>query len=133
MGHAQQKIEPVICPYCDKPAELVDSSVIYGPFKPDFGKFWHCSPCDAYVGTHRNSPRHAPLGRLANKTLRHWKMRAHAAFDPLWKSGRMTRVRAYDWMARRLEIPKEKAHIGKFDVEQCQKLVELMETLNNNV
>lgn len=112
----------VICPYCGQPAKLTDSTHLYGG--RSYGLVWDCRPCDAYVGVHRNSPKHAPLGRLANKELRTWKMKAHAAFDPLWKSGRMSRKDAYRLMQRLLGVGKKDAHIGMFDVGQCRRLVE---------
>ena len=42
----------VICNYCGLSATLVDGTVIY-PHRRDVAakKYWHCSPCDAYVGT----------------------------------------------------------------------------------
>ena len=119
----------VICPYCQNPAKLVDSATIYRG--RDYGKLWRCDPCDAHVGVHRNSPDYAPLGRLANKELRQWKMRAHAAFDPLWKTGRhgspsrgMRRAEAYRWMREALGMTQEEAHVGKFDVPECKRLIQ---------
>jgi hypothetical protein len=120
----------VECPYCHNDAELVHSSVIYGYKDKNYGMFWLCVPCDAYVGTHKNSSFHAPLGRLANKELRRWKQNAHAVFDPIWKDHRrpdcVSRKAAYAIMAKLLGLPKDKAHIGKLDIEQCKKLVELL-------
>jgi hypothetical protein len=75
------------------------------------------------VGTHKNSPTHAPLGRLANAELRRAKMAAHAAFDPWWKSGRMTRREAYQKLASLMSMDPKDAHIGMFDVEQCKTVV----------
>ena len=113
------------CPYCDREARLVKGDVIY-PKRQDLatGLYWLCEPCDAYVGCHKGTRN--PLGRLANAELRQAKMRAHKAFDPIWKSGRMTRRQAYAWLATRLEIPKGQAHIGMFDVETCLKVVQIM-------
>lgn len=115
----------IICPYCRNPAELVDSAIVYGK---SYGMIWDCRACDAYVGTHKNSPNHAPLGRLANKELREWKKLAHAAFDPLWtsKHRKYTRKQAYKWMQDAMGISLEEAHIGKFDVDKCKQLVELL-------
>jgi hypothetical protein len=36
-----------------------------------------CVPCDAYVGTHKNSKDHKPLGFLANRGLREARKAAH--------------------------------------------------------
>ena len=112
------------CPYCGSNAELKTGYHVY-PHRPDLAhlKIWACDPCDAWVGTHKNSPTHAPLGRLANAELRKAKMAAHAAFDPLWKNGQMTRKEAYKRLAEKMGLAKEKAHIGMFDVEQCKTVV----------
>jgi hypothetical protein len=50
-------------------------------------------------------------------------MRAHAAFDPLWQSGRMSRTRAYKGLARRLGIPVQDCHIGRFGEEMCVRVL----------
>lgn len=121
----------VRCPYCNKPAKIVNGKVIY-PHRPDLAgkKFWQCAACDAYVGCHGFNPRHGyrgiePLGRLANRELRAAKMAAHAAFDPIWQSGRKTRTQAYSDLASRLGIPMSQCHIGLFDVEMCHRVIEL--------
>lgn len=111
----------VICPYCTKEAKLVDSIIIYGK---SYGMVWDCRPCDAYVGTHSNSVKNVPLGRLANKELRYWKKRAHACFDPLWKSGKFGRHTAYKIAREIMNMTSKDCHIGKFDIDQCKKLIE---------
>lgn len=112
------------CPYCGNDAELTTGYKVY-PHRLDLAdlKVWACFPCDAWVGTHKNSPTHAPLGRLANAELRRAKMAAHAAFDPWWKSGRMTRREAYQKLANLMSMDPKDAHIGMFDVEQCKTVV----------
>ena len=68
---------------------------------------WHCWPCGAYVGVHKNSPDHAPLGRLANAELRKMKIKAHAAFDKLWTprgSAPMTRKQAYKLLRQKMNL-----------------------------
>jgi len=103
---------------------LADSAEIYGG--RSYGMIWLCRPCDAYVGTHKNSKDHAPLGRLANKELREWKKKAHAVFDPLWKTGNMGRKEAYRFLCEKMNMTESQAHIGKFDVVECKKLVALL-------
>lgn len=117
------KSEP-ICPYCGERAVLVFGTKIYRHREDLHDKnFWLCVPCGAYVGCHPNTTR--PLGRLANAELRAAKMAAHAAFDPAWKSGRLSRREAYRSLAKRLGLPESKCHIGMFDVEMCRKVVEV--------
>lgn len=117
----------VICPYCHRPAELVDGKAIY-PSRPDLyqKKFWLCTLCDAYVGTHRGSKAHNPLGRLANAELRRAKQDVHRVFDPLWKTKQMTRNEAYRWLAEELGIDRKECHIGMFDVDRCRQAFEIV-------
>ncbi len=121
-----------MCPYCQRPALLVDSDRIY-PDVPVFGKFWQCRPCEAWVGTHKGSKRFAPLGRLANAPLRAAKADAHEAFDRLWQ-GRMrdkrctkakARGAASAWLAQRLGFPSKSIHLGFLDVDDCRRVVEI--------
>lgn len=115
----------VICPYCGKAAKLVDSAIIYRGVS--YGMIWLCAPCEAYVGTHKNSKDHAPLGRLADRELREWKIQAHAAFDPLWreKNAPMRRKDAYKQLAESMGIAPSDCHIGMFDVFQCKEVVRI--------
>jgi hypothetical protein len=116
------------CPYCRKPAVCVPGTVIY-PHRADLSGlyYWHCAPCDAYVGCHRagagkGNDGRVPLGRLANPELRRAKQRAHAAFDPMWRNRTMSRSAAYIWLAQKMRIPGVQCHIGMFDVAQCEQV-----------
>lgn len=113
----------VNCDYCSKAAQLVTGDVIY-PHRQDLYslKFYLCNSCNAYVGCHKNSDG-APLGRLANAELRKAKSAAHAAFDPIWKSGKMTRNKAYELLAKSLRLDKKHCHIGMFDIETCEEVI----------
>lgn len=112
----------VVCTYCGNQAELVTGKAIY-PHRADlYGKrFYLCVPCGAYVGCHKDTTN--PLGRLANVVLRAAKVRAHAAFDPMWQGGVRRRGDAYGWLADQLGIEKKDCHIGMFDVAMCNKVV----------
>lgn len=50
---------------------------------------------------------------------------AHAAFDPKWQRGRMTRSQAYMWLAVRLGISKTECHILNFDIAKCERVIEI--------
>lgn len=121
-----------ICPYCGRLAKLVTGKIIY-PQRPDLHHkyLWRCDPCDAHIGCHSFNGDHTPLGRLANAKLRRAKQDAHAAFDPMWKKGRMSRGAAYEWLAERMGLPEKECHIGMLDVEQCRKVVQIMKEKNN--
>lgn len=111
----------VFCDYCGKQAKLVSSTAVYDK---DYGPVWYCKTCQAWVGVHKGTD--IPLGRLADAELRHWKRKAHAAFDPLWWNKEMrTRKAAYEWLAEEMGLPLEKTHIGMFDVDQCKEVVRI--------
>jgi hypothetical protein len=123
----------VICDYCNRPAKFVTGAKLY-PHRPDLigHKFWYCEPCDAYVGVHQRNKKlgfngDEPKGRLANKELRRMKMAAHAKFDPMWKSGKMTRTDAYAWLAKQLGISDANMHIGMFDIDGCKAVISAMQ------
>ena len=99
------------CPVCKKEAALVTGREVY-PHRPDlFGKsFWACLPCGAWAGCHPNSTKR--MGRLANAETRRLKQQAHAAFDPLWKTGRMSRTKAYAWLREAIGLSERDCHIG---------------------
>ena len=115
------------CDYCGGEAKLVTGRAIY-PHRPDlFAKhFYQCDPCGAYVGCHPGTTN--ALGRLANADLRAAKSSAHAAFDPLWREGSMTRKQAYAWLADQLGTQRTECHIGMFDLQTCQRVVEICAT-----
>jgi Protein of unknown function (DUF3268). len=101
--------------------ELKDSEVIYGR---SYGNSWVCAnfpQCNTYVGCHKGTD--TPLGTPANSALRKARSKAHAAFDPLWRSGEMTRSAAYAWLAEKMGIPKDLCHIAMFDEGQCENAV----------
>lgn len=126
------------CPYCERASVLTDSAAVYGR---SYGPIYLCRPCDAYVGCHKGTNK--ALGRLANKELRQWKIKAHAAFDPLWQrkfakkrreSGPtyrkcFARNSGYKWLSEQLGIDREHCHIGMFDVEQCKRVVEICQSI----
>jgi hypothetical protein len=133
----------IICPYCGGSAPLIDSAAIY--HGRSYGMIYRCDPCDAHVGVHKGTEN--PLSRLANKELRKWKQAAHAIFDPIWqakyahrvaggagKSGRpggqhykkvYARNSAYKWLADQMGITRKECHIGMFDADQCQRVIEI--------
>lgn len=129
----------LICRLCLQTPELVKGTEVY-PLWPTLAhlNFWLCRKCDAYVGCHLaganvqqpdgtwvRSDGTLPLGRLANPALRAAKRAAHAAFDPIWKDGVMSRKEAYAWLANELNIPVLECHMGEFDCQQCATVVKI--------
>lgn len=112
------------CPYCNREAKLVTGDVVY-PHRPDLytKNFWLCEPCEAFVGCHPGTLR--PLGTLATKTLRQLRLAAHNAFDPIWKSRKLKRKEAYQWLAKEMGIDVKRCHISQFNEAECEQVVEL--------
>ena len=111
------------CPYCGSSVELKDSSIVY---KRSYGLIYICSrypECDAYVGCHGDTD--VPLGTMANLELRELRKRAHNLFDKKWKSGRLTRKAAYRRLQVMMGLGKKDAHIAKFNIDQCRKVIEI--------
>lgn len=121
-----------ICPYCGRSAVLVLDDEVYT--RSYGGHVWLCRPCEAWVGTHRNSPRHIPLGRLAKADLRRMKVVAHAGFDDLWKAAMKhrgwakgyARLAAYRWLAKEMDMPIKQCHIGMMDEAQTQRVIDIV-------
>lgn len=65
---------------------------------------------------------------MANKELREWRMKAHAAIDPLYKSGRMKRGTLY---ARLGDFLGKEVHIGWSDIEDCKAIIHAAEFIGN--
>ena len=121
----------VNCDYCGQAAHFRPNSQFL--YKRDYGPVYYCHGCLAWVGCHKGT-RNA-LGRLANAELRQAKKDAHAAFDPLWQakikytgcSKSRARHAGYKWLANELGIRYKDCHIGMFDVDQCRRVVEIIE------
>ena len=117
------------CPYCESTPKLVTGKEIY-PHRPDLyhKKFYLCN-CGAYVGCHPNSD--TPLGAVADEATRKARNKAHAAFDPIWKHKQMRRNDAYAKLAQKMGINRNECHIGMFDVQQCQEVVDISKFMSN--
>ena len=114
-----------ICPYCGEQSKLVTGKQIY-PHLPQLGHkfFYQCKPCDAYVGCHGLTIN--PKGTLAKADLRAARKAAHAAFDPHWQNGQMSRGAAYQRLTAALALGNQ-VHIGQSDLETCRRVVEICE------
>ena len=120
-----------ICSYCGAAATLVTGARLYA-HRPELAgrSFWECAACQAWVGCHTprgdddpDCPR--PLGTLADASLRRWRNSAHALFDPIWRSGSMSRGQAYTWLAEEMGLPRVQCFIGGFSEAQCKAVVEI--------
>lgn len=112
------------CPFCDKEAVWCENKAIYGK---NYGKSymcWFCKPCRAYVGCHQNTKK--PLGTIANKETREWRIKLHAIIDPLWKSGKQKRSDVYMGLNA---IAGKEFHVGESSVEDCKNMIEKLKEI----
>lgn len=110
--------QSVKCPECGAPMTLITKNAKYGPF---YGcVMFRQTGCR---GTHSAHANGQPMGVPGDRETKAARVRAHAAFDQLWTGGKMSRKKAYQWMQETMHLTKRQAHIGKFDVEQCEALI----------
>lgn len=112
------------CPYCKGDAVFMTSSAHV--YRQDYGPIYDCRACDAYVGAYADG---TSKGTPANKELRAARRQAHNAFDPLWlgvSDRRGARTKLYCRLAAVMKVPASNAHIGHFNLEQCEHLLELI-------
>lgn len=110
------------CLECGSTARRLSDGREAYPHRPDlFSKlFWFCD-CGAFVGCHPGTKK--ALGAPAGKATKRARMDAHAAFDGLWKSRRMSRSEAYRWLAEKLGIEPRDCHIGHMTGEMARRVV----------
>ena len=93
----------IYCTGCshDVEARLTDGYEMYKSRKDLYDLvFWVCPTCGAFVGTH--SKNNKPLGFLATPQVKVWRKNIHAILDPLWKSKKIKRGKAYAYISYRL-------------------------------
>lgn len=83
-----------------------------------------CGNCGASVGCHIDT--YNPLGKMASGSLRKLRSIAHESFDKIWKSGFMTRQRAYEWIAKELLVIEE-FHLSNCTHSQLLQVINISE------
>jgi len=119
-----ENLKSMPCPEQGCPGSLVVKHTRDG--KP----FWACTEqdCNATHGAHADG---TPLGVPGDEYTRFVRRVAHEAFDKLWIKApkddqQEARTQAYRWLAIRLGLKKDEAHIGMFDVETCDRVIEVV-------
>ena len=121
---------PEICGYCGGKVIFTDSAILYGGVSR--GDVYLCTNCNASVGVHKGTNR--PYGTLANAALKLKRRETHVVFDQFWKNQQMTRTNGYKWLAQQMQIPEYRAHIGIFDMQQCEQVLQICyKNQNENV
>lgn len=120
---APEIIRAPTCLECGRTARLTDGRELY-PHRPDlYHKFFYKCECGAYCGCHDGTKR--ALGNPAGMKTRQARMRAHDAFDPIWRNRPvygLSRRDVYKLAADALHIPASDCHIGMMNVEMAERL-----------
>lgn len=94
--------------------------------------FYGCSRFPECSGTHGCHKDGRPKGTPTNKAGKKARIKAHSIFDQLWKPDsplgprRLRRSDAYTWMRKAMKLSSSEAHIGMFDIAQCEQLIQLV-------
>jgi hypothetical protein len=127
------------CNYCLKPAELIKHGEPGYPYPHvNYGPVWACRPCDAWINCYPGTEN--SMGALANADLRAAKHAAKAAFTLIWRaqmardgcSKSQARKAGYRWLSEQLGLRYHQTAIGDFDLEQCQRVVEVCNNLTRS-
>ena len=120
---------PTICRYCGGVIRLVPARMIYGLSTDRLGlsgeNIYLCQNCNARVGCHKGTNR--PLGNVANEVLRLKRRETHQVFDAFWQGNGMSRTKANKWLAAQMQLSEKDTHIGGFEMDQCQQVIDLCE------
>jgi hypothetical protein len=119
------KTAVVICPECCAPMRLRETTK-YRDRKGAPAKFFGCSRYPSCTATHAAHSDGRPMGKPGTPEVKAARVRAHDAFDAMWQGGNMARNAAYRWMQRAMGLARDEAHIGMFDVVQCERLIQLV-------
>lgn len=105
------------CPECGAPMKRRESR---------YGHFYGCTRYPDCRGAHGCHPDGRPLGTPANAETKRLRIAAHDAFDGWWRAKQMRRSDGYKWLREKMGLSKSKCHIGMFNKQQCERVIELV-------
>ena len=107
--------------YCCSCEEDVEAKLVQGvdmfPVRDDLGEkyYWQCPECGCFTGTHEGSKKHKPLGSIATREIKQYRMNLHDLIDPLWKSKYMTRKQVYKLISDELGYTYHTGDVGSVE------------------
>lgn len=112
-------------------SRLTDGNEIY-PHRSDLKskKFWKCDHCGNYVGCHPNSDNN-PLGFIPSTEIRKARREIHAILDPLWRSKKISRGKAYKYISNRIGY---QYHNGELkNIKEARRAYKIVAELHNKL
>lgn len=135
MNDPYQIAASMTCPNCGAGVHYGSNAEIYHrPFGSGVAYICNNFPaCDSFVGAHGDNAneehRYKPFGSLADGELRSMRKRVHSLIDVYWQTPNvMSRKTVYYLLADLLELPIEETHVGMFDKDTCQRVLDRWET-----
>lgn len=97
-------------------------------------------PCETHYGTRWGCPTEGctvvkwsgSTSTPADLETRTARIAAHEHFDKLWRSGKFKRQKLYSRLAKFMGLSKKKTHIGHFNIEQCNQVIQFCEGLEKD-
>ena len=108
---------------CSVEITFTTNDTVYGKTYGKWPYIYRCEGCKAYVGCHEGTK--IPLGVLADRSTRNLRVKAHEELDKLWRSGLMSRAKAYNWLAGELGIDTSQCHISWLTKDQLKDVATL--------
>lgn len=122
-------ITPPNCPDCGSPMKLRETKKFQ--WRNGHNRmFYGCSRFPDCRGIRPSHPDGTPYGKPADKETKGWRIKAHAAFDKLWKEWGYKRPEAYILLQTMMGMSAKDAHISLFTSEDCQKLIKKIEQMD---
>jgi hypothetical protein len=115
-----QSIRTIKCPEC--PCLMVLKRAPYG--------FYYECVCGITHGAH---PSGKPLGIPANTITRKARTKVHQLLERWQQSLRISRAQAYNRLSSLLKLRPADTHIGLFNLDQCNRLIQILETKLRNL
>jgi len=66
---------------------------------------------------------------LASAEVHEARIAAHAAFDPLWKSGKRSRTQAYGQLAEAMDMKPKDCHMATMSLEDLQRVPDAVKNI----
>lgn len=125
----------IYCTGCGKDvqARLTNGKERY-PHRTDLYElpFWKCDTCGNYVGCHHKTKNPTqPLGCIATPEILEARKKIHSILDPLWKSRKISRGKAYAYISNRLG---KTYHNGELrSLEEAREAYKIVAQLHNEL
>lgn len=104
---------------------LIKSRHLHDDGSPRY--FFGCTRYPECKGTHGADKRGIPLGVPGSKETNDARHKVHQQFNTFYLRKKMSRSKAYGWLAERLKVDRKKCGFAYFDLETCNRIVNIIQ------